>query len=88
LRQVHAGAHARGAGAADIEGRIEIEGRALDRADPAAFGRLIQYVFQDPISSLNPRKTIRQIIEAPLKRLHGLWAGPARAADRRDFRQR
>ncbi|TVR46038.1 MAG: ATP-binding cassette domain-containing protein, partial [Rhodobacteraceae bacterium] len=30
-------------------GTIEIEGRALDRADPAAFGRLIQYVFQDPV---------------------------------------
>jgi oligopeptide/dipeptide ABC transporter ATP-binding protein len=53
-------------------GRIEIEGRALDRADPAAFGRLIQYVFQDPVSSLNPRKTIRQIMEAPLRNLHGL----------------
>ena len=53
-------------------GRIEIEGRALDRADPAAFGRLIQYVFQDPVSSLNPRKTIRQIMEVPLVRLHGM----------------
>ena len=45
---------------------------ALDTADPAAFGRRIQYVFQDPIASLNPRKTIRQIIEAPLKHLHGM----------------
>lgn len=54
------------------EGRIEIEGRVLDNADPAAFGRLIQYVFQDPQSSLNPRKTIRQAIEAPLRRLHGM----------------
>lgn len=53
-------------------GTIEIEGRALDIADPAAFGKLIQYIFQDPISSLNPRKTIRQIIEVPLRRLHGL----------------
>ena len=53
-------------------GMIEIEGRALDRADPAAFGRLIQYVFQDPVSSLNPRKTIRQIMEVPLRLLHGL----------------
>lgn len=57
-------------------GSIEIEGRLLDRADPAAFGRLIQYVFQDPVSSLNPRKTIRQIMEAPLRNLHGL-TGPA-----------
>jgi len=51
-------------------GTIEIEGAALDNADPAEFGKRIQYVFQDPISSLNPRKTIRQIMEAPLKRLH------------------
>ncbi|WP_092369330.1 ABC transporter ATP-binding protein [Cribrihabitans marinus] len=52
------------------EGHIEIAGKALDNADPAAFGKLIQYVFQDPNSSLNPRKSIRQIIEAPLKRLY------------------
>lgn len=57
---------------APTSGSIEIEGRALNRADPAAFGRLIQYVFQDPVSSLNPRKTIRQIMEAPLRQLHGL----------------
>ena len=61
-------------------GTIEIEGDALDTADPAAFGKRIQYVFQDPISSLNPRKTIRQIMEAPLKLLHGM-AKPER--DRR-----
>ncbi|WP_322866865.1 ABC transporter ATP-binding protein [Aquicoccus sp. G2-2] len=54
------------------EGQIEIEGRALDNADPAEFGRLIQYIFQDPNASLNPRKTIRQVMEAPLKRLHGM----------------
>ncbi len=61
------------------EGRVEIAGRALDNADPAEFGKLIQYVFQDPQSSLNPRKTIRQVMEAPLKRLHGM-ARPQRAA--------
>lgn len=54
------------------EGIIEIEGSALDTADPAAFGKLIQYVFQDPQSALNPRKTIRQAMEAPMKRLHRL----------------
>ena len=53
-------------------GRIEIEGELLDTADPAAFGKSIQYVFQDPVSSLNPRKTIRQIMEAPLWHLHGM----------------
>lgn len=53
-------------------GTIEIEGTALDTADPADFGRRIQYVFQDPISSLNPRKTICQILELPLRKLHGM----------------
>ncbi|KUF09385.1 ABC transporter ATP-binding protein [Pseudoponticoccus marisrubri] len=60
-------------------GSIEIDGSALDTADPAAFGRLIQYVFQDPISSLNPRKSIRQIIETPLKRLYGMGAAERQA---------
>ena len=59
-------------------GQIEIEGKPLDNADPAGFGKLIQYVFQDPVTSLNPRKTIRQIIEAPLVHLHGM-AAPERA---------
>jgi peptide/nickel transport system ATP-binding protein len=61
-------------------GTIEINGEPLDNADPALFGRKIQYVFQDPISSLNPRKTIRQIMEAPLKHLHDMPA--AARADR------
>ena len=55
-------------------GTIEIDGRNLSdqTGDRAAFGRRIQYVFQDPISSLNPRKTIRQILEVPLIHLQGL----------------
>ena len=53
-------------------GRIIIDGEIFDKSDPEIFGKKIQYVFQDPISSLNPRKTIRQIIEAPLKNLHGM----------------
>lgn len=61
-------------------GHIEINGAPLDNADPAEFGKKIQYVFQDPISSLNPRKTIRQVMEAPLKNLHGMAA--AARADR------
>ncbi|MDP7150057.1 MAG: ATP-binding cassette domain-containing protein [Paracoccaceae bacterium] len=61
-------------------GTIEINGEPLDNADPALFGRKIQYVFQDPISSLNPRKTIRQIMEAPLRHLHRMPA--AARADR------
>ena len=60
-------------------GTIEIEGAALDTTDPAEFGKRIQYVFQDPISSLNPRKTIRQIMEAPLKHLHRMPPAERRA---------
>ncbi|PWR02520.1 peptide ABC transporter ATP-binding protein [Meridianimarinicoccus roseus] len=50
---------------------------AEGRRDPAALARRAQYVFQDPIASLNPRKTIRAILEAPLGFLCGL-----RGADR------
>jgi peptide/nickel transport system ATP-binding protein len=60
-------------------GTIEIDGAPLDNADPAIFGRKIQYVFQDTISSLNPRKTIRQIMEAPLRHLHGMDAAARKA---------
>src|SRR6056297_3920509 len=60
-------------------GTIEIGGEALDTADPALFGRKIQYVFQDPISSLNPRKTIRQVMDSPLKHLYGMGAAERQA---------
>ncbi len=66
-------------------GTIQIEGKALDNADPAAVGKRIQYVFQDPISSLNPRKTIRQVMEAPLKHLHGMPAAKRRERIREIF---
>jgi len=58
-------------------GTIEIEGTDYAKIagrDPAAFGKVIQYVFQDPLSSLNPRKSIRQILEVPLRLLHGMDA--------------
>ncbi|MEM0947901.1 MAG: ATP-binding cassette domain-containing protein [Pseudomonadota bacterium] len=55
-------------------GRIEIAGKdagALVAEGPRAFGQMIQYVFQDPVASLNPRKTIGKILEAPLMLLKG-----------------
>jgi peptide/nickel transport system ATP-binding protein len=54
-------------------GTIAIEGRdwaELNAAGPRNFGRTIQYVFQDPVASLNPRRTITQILDAPLRLLH------------------
>lgn len=53
-------------------GTIEIEGKPLDISDRRLSSQQIQYVFQDPLSSLNPRKTIRQIMEMPLKKLFGM----------------
>lgn len=47
---------------------------ALRREGPRAFGKTIQYVFQDPVASLNPRKTIRSILDTPLKLLCGYEA--------------
>lgn len=44
-----------------------------------AFSKVVQYVFQDPVASLNPRKTIGQILETPLKLLNGYDAVHRRA---------
>jgi len=53
-------------------GTIHLEGRPtgkLARAEQRRFHQTVQLVFQDPISSLNPRKTVRQILEGPLEAL-------------------
>jgi len=54
-------------------GRIVFEGRELDPAAQRskAFRRAVQMIFQDPFSSLNPRKTVGAILEAPFE-VHGL----------------
>jgi peptide/nickel transport system ATP-binding protein len=56
-------------------GAIRVDGQPIAElvaAGPKALGTTVQYVFQDPVSSLNPRKTIRQILRAPLRFLAGL----------------
>ncbi|RID89818.1 ATP-binding cassette domain-containing protein [Gemmobacter lutimaris] len=55
-------------------GTILIDGKPLDTSDRRVSSQQIQYVFQDPISSLNPRKTIRQTMETPLRILFGMDA--------------
>lgn len=64
------------------EGSIRLDGEdvaALSGKDKRAFHRKIQMVFQDPLSSLNPRKTVREALEAPLMALTDL-DGAARKA--------
>ncbi|WP_171210235.1 MULTISPECIES: ABC transporter ATP-binding protein [unclassified Ruegeria] len=63
------------------EGRILFEGQDLASLDAAArqnVWREMQVVFQDPVSALNPRRTIAQSIAEPLV-IHG-WAKPDIAA--------
>ena len=60
---------------APTSGSIELDGRsveALAREDRKALYRKVQMVFQDPLGSLNPRKTVRAILEATVKELHGM----------------
>ncbi len=49
------------------EGEIMIGGENLRDLDRVAVARRIQPIFQDPYSSLNPRKTIGSIISLPLR---------------------
>ncbi|WP_029042477.1 ABC transporter ATP-binding protein [Cucumibacter marinus] len=57
------------------EGSITMDGQdvtAMAGKDSRSLAKIIQYVFQDPVSSLNPRKTIRTILETPMIHLLGL----------------
>ncbi len=63
-------------------GRVEFDGvelTTLDAAELKAMRRRMQIIFQDPYASLNPRKTVAEIVGLPLS-LHGV----ARGGDARD----
>jgi peptide/nickel transport system ATP-binding protein len=47
-------------------GEVLVDGRSLNGMDRRERARLIQPVFQDPFSSLNPRQRIRDIVGLPL----------------------
>jgi peptide/nickel transport system ATP-binding protein len=53
-------------------GTIRMEGHAVAKRRSLDFHRQVQFVFQDASSALNPRKTIRRILEDPLNHLLGL----------------
>jgi peptide/nickel transport system ATP-binding protein len=61
----------------DFTGTIDFDGRSLPhdaRSRDRRTRQRIQYIFQSPYSSLNPRKTIGQIINQPLRLFFELGA--------------
>ena len=62
----------------DWTGEVTLRGVPLARAArhrPRQVLRQIQYVFQNPYTSLNPRKTVSQIVAEPVQRFLGLSRG-------------
>jgi oligopeptide/dipeptide ABC transporter ATP-binding protein len=62
------------------EGRIEFEGRDITNLKGKELRQLrrrVQMIFQDPYSSLNPRKRVGQIIGDPFQ-IHGIGDGKER----------
>ena len=60
----------------DDDGEIDVlalEGRPLER-----FRTRVQYIFQDPFASLNPRKTVADLVAEPLV-IHGIGTARERA---------
>ncbi len=58
-----------------IDGEISLCGTALRRrarARDCATRQSIQYIFQSPYSSLNPRKTVAQLLQRPLRTFFSL----------------
>jgi peptide/nickel transport system ATP-binding protein len=72
---------------APTHGRVKIGGQPIESFGRAALSRKVQPIFQDPFSSLNPRKTIESIISLPL-RLHGLGDAASRQKEVRDMMER
>lgn len=52
-------------------GTIELDGKDIAGMSRRAMSRRVQPVFQDPYSSLNPRRTVAQIVALPLE-VHGI----------------
>src|SRR5690606_21078182 len=61
------------------QGRITLGGKAVGALAPLARARLVQPVFQDPYSSLNPRRPVGDIVARPLA-LHGAVPAAERRA--------
>jgi len=75
LARCVAGLHASYTGEVSFRGKVLPAGSRSRDADTL---REIQYVFQSPYNSLNPRKTIAQIIEQPLRHFFSIGGSDAR----------
>ena len=64
---------------APSSGRISLAGQDLTTLDRKAVARRVQPVFQDPYSSLNPRRGIASIVALPLE-VHGIGSAAERRA--------
>ncbi|SFT57529.1 ABC transporter ATP-binding protein [Sedimentitalea nanhaiensis] len=51
---------------APTQGEVLVDGERIDATDRRRLARRIQPIFQDPYSSLNPRKSIEDIVSLPL----------------------
>ncbi|NUT61491.1 ATP-binding cassette domain-containing protein [Herbaspirillum sp. C9C3] len=63
---------------APTSGNVLINGQEVDPTERRQHARHIQPIFQDPYSSLNPRKTVGEIVGLPLK-LHGIGSAAERS---------
>ena len=52
---------------APTTGRVTVDGEPIGAQNRRLLARRIQPIFQDPYSSLNPRKSIRDIVSLPLR---------------------
>ena len=70
-----------------FEGRITLGGMKRKDADRLTFTRMVQSVYQDPSSALNPRRTVGQTMMEPLL-AHGIGTPESRssAVDRMLYR--
>jgi peptide/nickel transport system ATP-binding protein len=68
-------------------GHITLEGEDIRRLDRRALARRVQPVFQDPYSSLNPRRSIASIVALPLE-VHGLGTAAERRSKAIDMLER
>lgn len=68
-------------------GQVSLDGIPIEQIGRRALSRKVQPIFQDPFSSLNPRKTIESIISLPL-RLHRIGDAASRQREVQEMMDR